>query len=117
LQLTDGDEVAESEPGIMGQVSKRCSTRVLDAAACRVLLQHEGLPLRGGAAADLPAAVREVYETYCQGPGQIQFWQVRSDVWGGVGGGMICDLKRVIRGAVQVESQVLAGEERHLGEV
>ena len=34
-------------------------------APVRWLVQHEGLPLRGGAAADLPAALREVAEAAC----------------------------------------------------
>ncbi len=42
----------------------------------RMLLQHEGGPLLGATAQDLPAAVREVVEVYCQGPKQVQFWQV-----------------------------------------
>ena len=43
--------------------------------APRWLAQHEGLPLRG-AAAELPAAVREITESRCYSAPAPEFWLV-----------------------------------------
>mmetsp|Transcript_2547 Transcript_2547/g.6535 ORF Transcript_2547/g.6535 Transcript_2547/m.6535 type:complete len:215 (-) Transcript_2547:233-877(-) len=43
--------------------------------ADRWLATHEGLPLRGPAVSSLPAAVREITESYCNSADALQFWK------------------------------------------
>jgi Med18 protein len=42
---------------------------------CRWIVRHEGRPLRGKAAADLPASVRAVTDSKCSGEDVLAFWQ------------------------------------------
>jgi hypothetical protein len=44
-------------------------------SCCRWIVRHEGRPLRGKTAADLPASVRAVTEAQCSGGDVLAFWK------------------------------------------